>query len=157
MISVIFAFKYFYFPSGFYMVDFLQMHCFHPSLDTIVCIYSFGDARGTLRLHSRETVCLFDSWKTTYLTSIREQKYSVLKIWTAVWLCSLLRYKNKRIFNVFFLDQPRTSILHVIVKFEVKIDLFWEDSLFYRNNAFYSICTNLKFLSYSYPSLLMKL
>lgn len=42
--SVTFAFKCFYFPSGFYIVDFLQMHCFHPSLDTIISIYSFGAA-----------------------------------------------------------------------------------------------------------------
>lgn len=54
MVSVMFALKCFYFPSGFYVVDFIQMHCFHPSLDTMISIYSFGAARGTLRLHSRE-------------------------------------------------------------------------------------------------------
>lgn len=54
----------------------------------------------------------------------------------AVWLCSLLRYKNKRTLNLFLPNQPRTSSLHIIVKFEVKNALFWDISLFYRINAF---------------------
>lgn len=33
-------------------------------------------------------------------------------------------------------DQPRTGSLHIIVKFELKMDLFWNISLFYRSNAF---------------------
>lgn len=100
-----FAFKCFYFPSGFYIVNFIQMHCFHSSLDTIISIHSLGAARGTLRLHSRERLflllftCLFNSGETffymTYLTSICGQRYSVLKFGQFVWLCSLLRYKNK--------------------------------------------------------------
>lgn len=49
-----FALKRFYFPSVFYVVVFIQMHCFHPSLETIISVSSFGAARGTLRLHSRE-------------------------------------------------------------------------------------------------------
>lgn len=87
----------------------------------------------------------------TYLASICERRYSVFKFWQLVWLCSLLRYKKTQQ-NLFFPNQPRTSSLHILVKFELKIDLFWNISLFYRNNAFYSICTNLRFLSYSYPS-----
>lgn len=53
-----FAFKCVCFPSGFYVVVFIQMHCFHPSLDTIISVSSFGAARGTLRLHSRELFLL---------------------------------------------------------------------------------------------------
>lgn len=66
-----FGFKCFYFPSGFYIAGFIQMHCFHPSLDTIISIYSLGAARGTLRLHSRDLLlllftCLFNSGKTFF-------------------------------------------------------------------------------------------
>ena len=63
-----FALKCFYFPSGFYVVDFIQMHCFHPSLDTMISIYSFGAARGTLRLHSRELFFPFFFDEVVYLS-----------------------------------------------------------------------------------------
>lgn len=142
----------FYFPSGFYVVDFIQMHCFHSSLDTILSIYSLGAARETLRLHSRELfllllfTCLFNSGATfffffflnemTYLASICEQRYSVLKFGQLFGFVHCSGTKTKKTSNLFFPNQPRTSSLHIIVKFELKIDLFWNISLFYRINAF---------------------
>lgn len=110
VISVMFAFKCFYFPSGFYIVDFIQTYCFHSSLDSIISIYSLGAARGTLRLHSRDLLflllllftCLFNSGdficfflsfffesEMTYLALICEQKIFRAQIWT---VCSRLRY-----------------------------------------------------------------
>lgn len=56
-----FSFKCFYFPSGFYIINFIQMHYSHSSLETIISIYFLGAARGTLRLHSRELFLLFIS------------------------------------------------------------------------------------------------
>lgn len=139
------------FPSGFYIVDFIQMHCFRFSLDTINSIYSLGAARGTLRLHSRELfifllfTCLFNSGETFFKRwndiphIIMWTKIFCAQIWTVVWLCSLLRYKKKKQkpWNlVFFPNQPRTCSLHIIVKFELKFYLFWNMSLFYRINVF---------------------
>lgn len=37
---------------------------------------------------------------------------------------------------IFFTNQPRTGSLHIIVKFELKMDLFWNISLFYRIDDF---------------------
>lgn len=80
-----------FFPSGFYIVDFIQIYRFHYSLDAIISISSHGAARGTLRPHSRELfffllfTCLFNSGETfyfnemTYLTSLCGQRYFLLK------------------------------------------------------------------------------
>lgn len=99
-------------PSGFYIVDFIQTHCFRVSVDTINSIYSLGAARGTLRLHSREL--LFCCCLLVYLIQERHfwkkwndiphiimwTKIFCAQIWTVVWLCSLLRYKNKPTWNL---------------------------------------------------------
>lgn len=105
---------------------FTSLHCFLCSLDHFMRSLCFSLHSRDLCLHVKFILEIHFKWHTSHPNV---NKYIVPKC----GLCSSSGTKADLI--TFFPYQPRTSSL-LVVKFKLKIVLFWNISLFYRINAF---------------------